>query len=77
MPCSASAPKADMTCGKPMMTMRASNPAIRTPMVVTVSTIHLYFKQHALTYYVKQLFCDMFVLNFAASKKEKPETGLN
>jgi hypothetical protein len=33
-----------MTCGSPIITMRASTPAIRTPMVVTDKTNHLYCK---------------------------------
>jgi len=30
------------TCGSPTMTIRLSIPAMRTPTVVTVSTVHLY-----------------------------------
>src|SRR5216117_1818812 len=40
--CSASAPRLEATCGRPTITIRESIPAIRTPTVVTVKTVHLY-----------------------------------
>ena len=40
--CSASAPMFAATCGRPTITIRLSIPAMRTPIVVTVSTVHLY-----------------------------------
>src|SRR5439155_17300536 len=40
---SASAPMLAATCGSPTITMRLSIPAMRTPTVVTVSTVHLYW----------------------------------
>src|SRR3989454_3928576 len=43
MACSASAPKLAATCGRPTITIRESIPAIRTPTVVTVRTVHLYW----------------------------------
>src|SRR3990172_2292985 len=41
--CSASARRLSATCGRPTITIRASRPAMRTPTVVTVSTVHLYW----------------------------------
>src|SRR2546422_10794638 len=43
MACSASAPKLAATCGRPTITIRESIPAISTPTVVTVRTVHLYW----------------------------------
>src|SRR5207247_2243824 len=40
--CSASAPRLEATCGRPTITIRESIPAMRTPTVVTVKTVHLY-----------------------------------
>lgn len=42
MACSASARNAAATCGIPTIIILASTPAMRTPTVVTVSTVHLY-----------------------------------
>src|SRR5436309_15304958 len=41
--CSASAPRLEATCGRPTITIRESIPAMRTPTVVTVKTVHLYW----------------------------------
>src|SRR5437867_12420668 len=40
--CSGSAWRLAATCGSPMITMRESRPAMSTPTVVTVRTVHLY-----------------------------------
>src|SRR5712692_462944 len=42
MACSASAWRLPATCGSPTTTMRESRPAMSTPTVVTVRTVHLY-----------------------------------
>src|SRR6266566_4005055 len=41
--CSGSAWRLAATCGSPMITMRESRPAMSTPTVVTVRTVHLYW----------------------------------
>jgi hypothetical protein len=41
--CSTSAPNAEATWGRPMMTILESIPAIKIPTVVTVRTTHWYF----------------------------------
>src|SRR5712691_85038 len=41
--CSASARRLAATCGRPTITIRESIPAISTPTVVTVRTVHLYW----------------------------------
>src|SRR5438128_12533371 len=41
--CSASARRLAATCGRPTITIRESIPAMRTPTVVTVKTVHLYW----------------------------------
>jgi hypothetical protein len=39
------APNCYETCGNPIMTIRASMPTIKTPMVVTDKATHLYSKK--------------------------------
>ncbi|MEM3598398.1 MAG: hypothetical protein QXT02_05645 [Candidatus Hadarchaeum sp.] len=45
--CSASAFKAAATCGRPTITILELMPNISIPIVVTVRTVHLYFRKIA------------------------------